>query len=1306
MKSSYLKKATLMQLWPLSLLIAIVLMEVAVNCIELVISGAVTWDCLFAGFIVCFFVSALLMRFLVQHFAQEEALLNTAALQNAIFNSANFSCIATDAKGVIQIFNVGAERMLGYAAIDVMNKITPADISDSQGVIARAKALSTELKTPIEPGFEALVFKASRRIEDIYELTYIRKDGSRFPAIVSVTALRNDQDAIIGYLLIGTDNTAHEQAERALLKAQALQNAIFNSANFSSIATDAKGVIQIFNVGAERMLGYAASEVVNKITPANISDSEEVIARARALSIELETPIEPGFEALVFKASRRIEDIYELTYIRKDGSRFPAVVSVTALRDAQDVIIGYLLIGTDNTARKQAEQALLKAQALQNAIFNSANFSSIATDANGVIQIFNVGAERMLGYAAGDVVNKITPADISDSQELIARAKALSIELETRIEPGFEALVFKASRRIEDIYELTYIRKDGSRFPAVVSVTALRDAQDVIIGYLLIGTDNTARKQVEEKAHQLNTELSWFKSTLDQTLDCVFMLHPDSLHFVYANEGAMRQVGYSETELLQMTPADLKPDLTLMQFRQMLQPLIEGMQPSLTFQTEHRHKNGSIIPVEVFLQYIHLQGREPCFVDVVRDITERRQAEQALIAAKSEADLANQSKSNFLAAMSHEIRTPMNGVIGMVDVLHQTSLKGYQVEMVDTIRDSAYSLLGIIEDILDFSKIEANKLEIDYSPTAIAEVVEKVCVMLDHLAIKKNVELTLFTDPAIPATVLSDTLRLRQIVINLTNNAIKFSSGKSDSSGRVSVQAVLVEHEAERIVVEIRVSDNGIGMDEETQTRLFSPFVQADASTTRRFGGTGLGLSIARKLAQLMGGEIIVQSALGQGSTFIVRLPFVRVADQVQDNGLPSLVAGLSCFVIGSQEGIANSLVSYLAYAGAQVEQVSNLTAAQERLTGLESGTWVWLIDIDHSFTELENLQTMNRSDVKIILIQRGRRRRLRWQGIAQVVELDGNILTRQTLLQTVAIVAGRLSFTPDAHASGKSAKAFIAPARIDALRQGRLILVAEDNDTNQKVILQQLALLGFAADVTDNGEQALERWRGTNYAMLLSDLNMPKMDGYELTTAIRTEENNLQHLIIVALTANALNGEAQRCHDIGMDDYLSKPTTLEDMKTMLDKWLPVAPAVLQAVVPAAPIALSVPEMRLKPVEVSLLTAQVGDEPDFISSLLQNFQQRSLEIAAELQSAYTAGQIKQVAGLAHKLKSSAHSVGALALGDLCAAIEQAGKAEQLDELAQLLPCFEAEITFVSRYLNAFITSENSNQQEQEKNDDS
>ena len=314
--------------------------------------------------------------------------------------------------------------------------------------------------------------------------------------------------------------------QKTPIKADALQEAMFNSAYFSCIATDESGVIQVFNVGAERMLGYAAADVVNKVTPADMSDPQELIARAAALSLEFATPIKPGFEALVFKASRGIEDIYQLTKIRKDGIRFPAVVSVTALRDHRDAIIGFLLIGTDNTARLQAEEALRDAGALRNAILTSSSFSCIATDANGVIQIFNVGAERMLGYAAAEVVNKITPADISDPQELIARAAALSQEFGAPIKPGFEALVFKASRGIQDIYELTKIRKDGSRFPAVVSVTSLRDAKNTIIGYLLIGTDNTVRGQaefarIERNNHDLaalNEELRTFSYSVSHDL--------------------------------------------------------------------------------------------------------------------------------------------------------------------------------------------------------------------------------------------------------------------------------------------------------------------------------------------------------------------------------------------------------------------------------------------------------------------------------------------------------------------------------------------------------------------------------------------------------------------------------------------------------------------------------------------------------------------------------------------------------------------------------------------------------------------
>ena len=294
-----------------------------------------------------------------------------------------YAIILLDREGRVASWNAGAERIKGYKAEEIIGRsfsvfYPPEDVAAGKPAM--------ELKLAAEQG----------RWED--EGWRVRADGTRFWANVLITALKDDAGNLRGFSKLTRDITDRKQAEDTLVKAGALQNAIFNSANFSSIATDAKGVIQIFNVGAERMLGYTAADVMNQITPADISDPQEVIARAEALSLELGTPITPGFEALVFKASRGIEDIYELTYIRKDGSRFPAVVSVTALRDALGVIIGYLLIGTDNTARKQAEEALLKAGTLQRAIFSSANFSSIATDAKGVIpNLQHVGGEPYVG---------------------------------------------------------------------------------------------------------------------------------------------------------------------------------------------------------------------------------------------------------------------------------------------------------------------------------------------------------------------------------------------------------------------------------------------------------------------------------------------------------------------------------------------------------------------------------------------------------------------------------------------------------------------------------------------------------------------------------------------------------------------------------------------------------------------------------------------------------------------------------------------------------------------------------------------
>ena len=901
---------------------------------------------------------------------------------------------------------------------------------------------------------------------------------------------------------------------------------------------------------------------------------------------------------------------------------------------------------------------------------------------------------------------------------------------------------------------------------------------------------------------------------------------------------------------------------------------------------------------------------------IYEDITERKRMETELLQLNSEleekvlartadlnqalleADQANRAKSDFLSTMSHEIRTPMNGVIGMIDVLQQSSLNGTQMEMANIIHDSAFALLAIIDDILDFSKIEAGKLQIDYSPMDVAGTVEGVCETLTPLALEKGVELTLFTDPNIPSQVMGNAGRLRQILVNLANNAIKFSSGQA-RQGKVSVRAVLAESTPEQVTLEFRVADNGIGMDAATQARLFAPFTQADSTTTRIYGGTGLGLAISRQLANIMGGTIAVLSEPGEGSMFSVRLPFKLLPDGGRDltrqdelAGLkPDLLAGLPCLVADGSGSMADDLAAYLEHAGAVVERAEGLAAIQQWIAGRPPGLCVVVIHTEGVHPLLDELRAAARArpnlDVRFVAIKRGGRRQCRVVA-ADLVCLDAEVMHRRAFLDAVAIAAGRAkqSAPEDKHGDVKAKSAL---SREDARRQGSLILVAEDNEINQKVIRQQFMLLGQTADIANNGREALERWLSGDYAILFTDLHMPAMDGYELTAAIRAAEkadSGKTRIPIIAFTANALKGEAERCIAIGMDDYLSKPVQLVNLKAMLEKWLPVAAAghtpdlaapsalpvhdgltiterfvhTLETKAPPrsagelaqefqiqqielkmqneelrlAQIALEesrdrylelyesspigyltltgsgqiaeanltsatlfrmertkllhrrfdrfvAPEYRdhwhrlfmsmmkhagaainlalqrgdgsrfnahldcrreetgqAKPVlhiaitdlsereldgaamsaaltetistprssfapdqslplsgggnivlDVNVLKALIGDDDPMIREFLHDFRISAAKIAEELRTACAAGQAAAAGALAHKLKSSSRSVGALALGELCAAMEQAGRAGDAEALVVLLPKFEMELASVERFLDGY-----------------
>ena len=512
----------------------------------------------------------------------------------------------------------------------------------------------------------------------------------------------------------------------------------------------------------------------------------------------------------------------------------------------------------DVTEHKRAEEALLKAGALQAAIFNSANFSSIATDAKGVIQIFNVGAERMLGYAAADVMNKITPADISDPQEVIARAKTLSAELGTAITPGFEALVFKAARGIEDIYELTYIRKDGSRFPAVVSVTALRDAQNAIIGYLLIGTDNSARKRVEE---QLRWTEQSFRLMVESVTDyAIVMLDPEG-RVVTWNSGAQRIKGYSAEEIVGQhfsrfyVPEDIAHGVP--------QRALDAATTKGRFEDEgwRARKDGLTFWANVVFTAIRDQdGNLRGFAKLTRDLTERRKVEAELTNAKSVAESANLAKSDFLSNMSHELRSPLNAILGFAQLMESASPAPTesQKESIAQILQAGWHLLKLINEILDLAMIESGKLSLSPETVSLAEVMSECQAMMEPQAQHRGIKVT-FPRFGAPLFVRADRTRLKQIVINLLSNAIKYNK----EQGTVVIECTLSAPGRTRI----SVKDTGPGMPPEKLAQLFQPFNRL-GQEAGAVAGTGIGLVVTKRLVELMEGTIGVESTVGEGSVF------------------------------------------------------------------------------------------------------------------------------------------------------------------------------------------------------------------------------------------------------------------------------------------------------------------------------------------------------------------------------------------------------------------------------------------------------
>lgn len=723
--------------------------------------------------------------------------------------------------------------------------------------------------------------------------------------------------------------------------------------------------------------------------------------------------------------------------------------------------------------------------------------------------------------------------------------------------------------------------------------------------------------------------------------------------------------------------------------------------------------NGSKFPIEVAMSPVE-SGEDSMIMCIVRDITKQVQAMSALEEsttqlrllnreleeerqgleqrvnqrteelnlARQRAEEANLAKSSFLATMSHEIRTPMNGVIGTIDVLRQSSLRPRQLDQVEIIKDSAYSLLTVIDDILDFSKIEAGKIELEEEPVVISYLTESICNAMLSIARKKKVGLRFYLDPHLPSAIVSDAVRLRQIVINLVGNALKFS-GSTTRMGHVDAR---FEKQGDNF--QIRVIDNGIGMSNSAMEAVFEPFSQADTSTTRRFGGTGLGLPITKRIVELLGGTLKIDSKEAEGSTFTVTIPMEEVTKPGAIENVGQL-KNKHCRLLCPRLEESKDWQSYLGYEGSDLEVVETV---EQLLARPESGSVIAIaIENDEEVATFKRLLESSRESFQRLVIVRPLPH-LRVDVLDDKITLVNlNPSTGTCFHDVLAAISGNVEHLEDTQSESFETRKPIT--REEAEKLGRMILVAEDNDINQKVIKNQLDLLGYAYDVADNGQQALELWSENHYSLLLTDLHMPIIDGYELTAAIRRQETKGEkQLPIVAFTANATKGERNLCIEAGMNDYLPKPVPLESLQNKLEKW---AGEVLEDR-PQAGLEKEVPEKagsntdseasliqskrangsaEFSTLDVNVLIQLVGDNAGLIESFLSEYQLSAESAAVQIEDAYKAGQWKQVGELAHTLKSSSRSVGALALGEICAELESAGKKDDEPQIHSAMAGF-------------------------------
>jgi PAS domain S-box-containing protein len=904
------------------------------------------------------------------------------------------------------------------------------------------------------------------------------------------------------------------------------------------------------------------------------------------------------------------------------------------------------------------------------ALLNASKLNVIvATDPTGLITLFNAGAERILGYTANEVIGKQTPAVFHLASEIEARGRVLSAQFGRTVQ-GYDVFVELARHGEAEEREWTYVRKDGTRLIASVSINAVLDTEGKVTGYVGIGHDITKRKENESKLQLLTERLS-----LATSVAAVGVWEWDVANASMTWDATMQEIyGFElkkESPYEQWSGAVHPEDL----------PLAEGalkktMEQKARATVDFRIKrpDGTIRHLSAAEgAVLDEEGNVSKIIGVNIDVTNQRMVEADLQRAKEEAEAANRAKSEFLANMSHEIRTPMNGIMGMTELVLDTVLDSEQREYLNLAKISADSLLSLINDILDYSKIEAGKLDIEAIDFNLGDCLGDTMKTLSLRAHQKGLELAFEIEPNVPDALIGDPGRVRQIILNLVGNAIKFTE-----VGEVVLSVQLLTHVGDDLQLRFTVTDTGIGISQDKQAAIFEAFKQADGSMTRKYGGTGLGLTISSRLVELMGGRIWVESELGEGSRFhfTANLKVQKVATRTIVPRDPTTLADMRVLVVDDNATNRHILVKMLE-SWRMAPTVAD-SGAKAMVTLTESkgiGRTFPLILLDAQMPEMDGFALAEyikrhpsfRAATIMMLSsagQRGDAMRCRELGVAAYLTKP----VRQTELMDAILTA-----------LGTRAKSEAKPALVTrhTLResQNRLrVLLAEDNAVNQLVALRLLERCGHTVTVAANGKKALEALEKGAYDAILMDVQMPEMNGWEATRAIREKERTTGGRIpIIAMTAHAMKGDDERCFAAGMDDYLTKPIRTEELIAALEK---VGASKLAKEVRLDRATVS---REAQSVDMAAALERLGGDRGLYYELVDVFKKECPGVEAEIRRAIDDRDARTLERSAHTLRGSSSNLGALGVSDAALELEKLARSGKLDGTDEQFKALKKEV---------------------------